>query len=645
MTKKIFTLLLMAYCISLAGQNEIKDIAEKEKQKYASKALNNQAFFPDNYDALYMQAYWEVDPSVKFISGNVLTYFKWKAPSTNFQLSLNHNMIVDSVLYHGAKLTTFTLVNKVLTLPISNVPNPFPYTTDSVRVFYHGIPATTGYGSFSASTHGPNGTPVIWTLSEPYGASDWWPCKQDLLDKYDSVDIIVKTPKPNRVGSNGILINETSTTTHTTFHWKHRYPITAYLVAIGVSNYARFYSTIPVRIGSIPMDNYIYPEDSLTALNAIPNLIKSMQFYDTVIAPYPFAKEKYGHCQFGFGGGEEHQTMTFVTSFGFNLMAHELMHQWFGDKITCGSMKDIWLNEGFATYFSNVVYQYLPGQFPSAWNSYKSSTIASITSAVGGSVYNPDTVNVNRIFDYRLTYLKGSMVLHMLRWTMGDSAFFKGIRTYVRDTNLAYKYALTPQFITHMEAQYGQPLQSFFNDWIYGEGYPSYHFTWSNVGSNVSMLVNQTQSHPSVSFFEMYLPIKFSNGTQDTIVRLNHDFNNKTFNFNLNFTPTTMSFDPDKWIVSKNNTIVLSEETIQANTAEVKIYPNPTNDILNIEFGKYRPQILTIIDIKGKSIFKKDDFRKRDKQISIDTKSFAKGIYILSISTENGEISRKIEVR
>ncbi len=643
--KKNILLLLISFNMNLFSQSEIENISNNEKMKYANKSLSPQTFFPDNYDVLYMKAYWEVNPAVKFISGNVLTYFKWKAASTNFQLSLNNNMIVDSIIYQNIKLTGYTLANKVLTIPISNIPNPLPFTTDSVRVFYHGIPATTGYGSFSKGNHGPSNAPVIWTLSEPYGSSDWWPCKHDLNDKYDSVDIIVKTPKPNRVGSNGILVNETSTATHTTFHWKHRYPITAYLVAIGVSNYSRFYSTIPVKNGTIPMDNYIYPEDSLTAVNAIPNLIKSMQFYDTVIAPYPFAKEKYGHCQFGFGGGEEHQTMTFLNSFGFNLMAHELMHQWFGNKITCASMKDIWLNEGFATYFSNVVYQYLPTQFPSDWNNYKSSTITSITSQSGGSVYNPDTINVNRIFDYRLTYLKGSMVLHMLRWTMGDSAFFKGIRTYVLDSNLSYKYALTAQLRTHLEAQYGQSLQGFFNDWVYGEGYPSYKITWNNLGTNVNVILNQTQSHPSVSFYEMHVPIKFSNGIQDTIVRLYHDFNGKAFNFNLNFVPTTLTFDPEKWIVSKNNTITLSEENIEANFSKIKIFPNPTNDLLNIEFGKHEPELIYITDITGKTIFNKSQFAKREKQIQVDTKNFAKGFYILHVNTEDGELSRKIEVK
>ncbi len=643
--KKTILFCLMSFGFLLMAQNEIENISEQEKQNYASKINSAPAFFPDNYDALYMKAYWEVDPAVKFISGHVLTGFKWKTQAPNFQLSLNHNMIVDSIIYHNNKILGYTLANKILTIPISNILGIPPYSYDSVKVYYHGVPATTGFGSFSKSTHGPSNAPVIWTLSEPYGASDWWPCKHDLLDKYDSIDIIVKTPKPNRVGSNGILINETSTATHNTFHWKHRYPITAYLIAIGVTNYARFYSSIPVKNDTIPMDNYIYPEDSLIARNAIPNLIKSMQFFDTVIAPYPFAKEKYGHCQFGFGGGEEHQTMTFITSFGFNLMAHELTHQWFGNKITCGSMKDIWLNEGFATYFSNVVYQYLPLQFPTSWNSFKTNTINNVTSQAGGSVYNPDTINVNRIFDSRLTYNKGAMVLHMLRWTMGDSAFFKGIRTYVRDTNLIYKYALTAQLRTHLETQYGQSLQGFFNDWVYGEGYPSYQINWSANANNVNMQINQTQSHPSVGFFEMYLPIKFSNGVQDTTVRLNHDVNGKIFNFNLNFTPTTAVFDPLKWIVSKNNLIVLNTDDLRSEANKIKLFPNPTHDILNIDLGKTNALSISILDLSGKTVYIKNQFSKRDKLIQIETKNFAKGFYIVSINSETGEFARKIEVR
>jgi Secretion system C-terminal sorting domain len=116
-------------------------------------------------------------------------------------------------------------------------------------------------------------------------------------------------------------------------------------------------------------------------------------------------------------------------------------------------------------------------------------------------------------------------------------------------------------------------------------------------------------------------------------------------NFNLNFIPTTVTFDPEKWIVSKNNTITLSEDNIEANFSKIKVFPNPTNDVLNIEFGKHEPELIYITDITGKIIFSKSQLGKREKQIQVDTKNFAKGFYILHVNTEDGELSRKIEVK
>jgi len=181
-----------------------------------------------------------------------------------------------------------------------------------------------------------------------------------------------------------------------------------------------------------------------------------MNLYTTLFEEYPFANEKYGHAQFGWGGGMEHTTVSFMGSFGRNLIAHELAHQWFGNKITCGSWKDIWLNEGFATYLSGLTIENLDGN--SAFITWKQQRINSITSQPNGAVYltDSDTTSVNRIFNGRLSYDKGSMVLHMLRKKLGDADFFQGLKNYLADANHAYGYAKTEDFIAIMETTSGQ---------------------------------------------------------------------------------------------------------------------------------------------------------------------------------------------
>lgn len=203
---------------------------------------------------------------------------------------------------------------------------------------------------------------VLWTLSEPYGARDWWPTKQTLNDKIDSCDIFVTTPSGYKVGSNGILLNVVQDGNNVIHHWKHIHAEPAYLIAIAVADYSEYIDWVPLDSGdSLMVLEYVYPCNLLSAQLQTTDIIPTMQFFIELFGDFPF--EKYGHAQFGWGGGMEHSSMTFVGGFNHGLLAHELAHQWFGDKITCGSWQDIWLNEGFATYLEGLTYDF--GRSPS----------------------------------------------------------------------------------------------------------------------------------------------------------------------------------------------------------------------------------------------------------------------------------------
>ena len=196
---------------------------------------------------------------------------------------------------------------------------------------------------------------------------------------------------------------------------------------------------------------------------------QSIKYYSNIFGPYPFIKEKYGQVQFGWGGGMEHQTSTFIVTPNETLMAHELAHQWFGDKITCASWQDVWLNEGFATYLTSMDAEVL---FPQLTLLLRKQEIEKITSVPGGSVFVDDTSNVNRIFDSRLTYIKGSHLLYMLRWILGDSLFFRGMRSYLNDPSISYGFATTKDLQKNLEKVSGGNLDYFFKEWFYGQGYP-----------------------------------------------------------------------------------------------------------------------------------------------------------------------------
>ncbi|MEI7660851.1 MAG: M1 family aminopeptidase [Bacteroidota bacterium] len=554
--------------------HDLTKIAGEERDAVTGRLAPVSASNTSGYDVKWYRCFWNIDPAVKAVSGNVTTLFKPVVPGfDSIAFDLDQELTVDSVRYRLGTLSWHHTSGLVIIKFSNTLPQG---VADSVTVYYHGIPPDNGFGSFVQSTHG--GAPVIWTLSEPYGASDWWPCKNSLTDKADSVDIYIRTSPEYRSASNGILVSSISDGAAVIYHWKHRYPIATYLVCLAVTNYTRYTHLVPFGNDTLKVVNYVYPEDSATAFAQTAEVVPMIQVYDSLFGIYPFQNEKYGHAQFGWGGGMEHQTMTFVVSFGFELIAHELAHQWFGDKVTCASWSDIWLNEGFATYLSGLCYEHL---LPDWWSRFREVRIKSIVSQPGGSVFCTDTTTVNRIFDSRLSYAKGAMILHQLRWIMGDSAFFAALRNYLSDTGLSYGFAHTADLKAHLESACGQDLTWYFNDWFTGEGYPSYHIGWSQAGSLVTLTVNQAQSHPSVSFFPMPIPLQFKNGSRDTIVRVLNTFQDQAFTVTVPFTVDSVYFDPEFQLISGNNTIIgtVAEHAWQHG---LQIFPNPAGDILTV---------------------------------------------------------------
>jgi len=495
------------------------------------------------------------------------------------------------------------------------------------------MPPNDGFGSFVTSQH--SGTPILWTLSEPYGSRDWWPCRNGLDDKADSIDIIITNPSQYTAASNGLRQSETINGPNKITHWKHRYPIATYLICMAVTNYAEFKDSVQLGDISLPMQTFCYPE-SLSLFQAnTPTVLGTLKYYSDVFGNYPFIKEKYGHVQFGWGGGQEHQTSTFIVTPNENLMAHELAHQWFGDKITCGSWRDIWLNEGFATHLAIMDFEV---RFPQALLDTRKSEIENITSLPGGSVWVDDTSNVNRIFDGRLTYTKGSHLLYMLRWKLGDSVFIKGMRRYFNDSTIAFGFAKTDDFIRNMEAASGVDLKEFFDDWFYGQGYPSYNVQWTQIGNDyVKINMSQTTSHPSVTFFPLPVALEFKNATQHKTIVVNNTFNKQVFFSNIGFIADTVIIDPEYWLITNNN---ISEKINDDITGKniVQVFPNPFLNNFNLYLHNFAAQkaYVQIYDAKGSLVFNENILLNGSLYTPINTQSFSKGIYIIKLQTDDG---------
>lgn len=551
------TLLMLFVSLSIKAQDpyqpEINKIAHSEGQYKAHKYQFGleKNIHTDNYDLNTVEFHWTVDPAIRYIAG-VITY-QFTPLDNNFTsiyFDFLDNMTVNSVTQNGNPLTFSFPNSQELKIDFPAVQAQGVMT--SIVIDYEGIPANVGFGSYATTTVCSGTVNAMWTLSEPYGAMTWWPSKMDLNDKIDEINIFVTTPNAYRVASNGLLVSENTIGANTTFHWRHQYPIPAYLIAIAVAEYDVYTDVVNlIRGGTIDVLNYVYPCNYATAQTQTPFTADAMNLYIDLFGSYSFANEKYGHANFGWGGGMEHSTMSFMGGFSQGLIAHELAHQWFGDQITCGSWEDIWLNEGFATYLDGLTFEH--GLRSSSWQSWKQGRINYVTGSTSGSVWVDDTTSVSRIFNGRYSYAKGAMLLHMLRWKLGDTNFFAGINNYLQDPQLAYGYAHTSDLKAHLEAASGINLTEFFNDWFYGQGWPTYDVKWGNNGNQVNIQINQTSSHASVSFFEMPVPIQFSDGTNQQTVILDHTFDGQIFSAVLPFTPTSASFDPELWLLSKNS--------------------------------------------------------------------------------------------
>lgn len=577
------------------------------------------------YDVKYYELKLEVDPSVYGISGTITTLFEMKQPSNVVTFDLLNNMIVDSVKYNN-QLLSFTHQNHIVSITLPQVINAGQMA--SLAVSYHGQPQGNGFGAFEQTTHA--GSPVIWTLSEPFGAYTWWPCKQTLVDKADSVDIIVTTTLGNRVAANGLLISTEVGSTAITYHWKHRHPIATYLIAIAVTNYEELLLEVPVA-GAAPIliQDYYYPEKGSQWIANLQNVVNAMTAFNELFITYPFADEKYGHAQFGWGGGMEHQTMSFMYNNSEMLVVHELAHQWFGDYITCGGWAEIWLNEGFATYCEGLYLEHVHGK--NDFKSWRENEINDVTAAPGGSIYCTDTLNVNSIFNNRLSYAKGAMVLHMLRRQIGDIMFFQGIRNYLNDPLLANGFAQTPDLKNHFEQAADTTLTEFFDNWIYEQGYPNYKLLYQNYDQKVWVKVEQTQSHNSVFYYKMKIPIQFKNATRDTIVWFHNTYNNQLFSVDVGFLPTTVVFDPDKEMITKKNTVAIGDivGVNEITQSQCVVYPNPSiNGIVNIE-SEVKISDIKVYTMSGALILSLKVARKTS-QLFLD-----KGIYLMEIEIQD----------
>jgi aminopeptidase N len=546
-------------------------------------------------------------------------------------LDMGSNLQVDSVFIDQWQVK-YTHRADSLIIGISDLKND---SNILLKIHYHGngdAPKRFGVNTAFLSQWDQN---VTWTLSEPFYSKYWFPIKQDLTDKIDSATIILTTTKGLKAVSNGILVNEeTLPGNKVRFTWKTRYPMAYYLVSFAVSNYAAYHKDLVIDGKNLKFENYLYRHPSYLEQNSehIDSTVYLLQVFSGLFGTYPFIEEKYGHATAPMGGGMEHQTLTTIANFDFELVAHELAHQWWGNLVTCETWKDIWINEGFATYSEYLAYEFM--DMPDQATEWLQKTRTRVLSENNGSVYISDYPDsVERIFDQRLSYDKGALVIHMLRNRMdNDTIFFSLLRSFLGKH--AFSTANTEGLKVLLEDLTLKDWDIFFNSWIYGEGFPVVNLAWEQV-SESELVIHASLDRPYP--IEMNLMMDYFTG------------HNTSFVYKINGWKQTDTLQISGMV--KNLAVQSNESELYVIESLVRI-PNrffgnevlvrydPDNEYWTLYKHIDHNVKVQIINMQGQLVYESDF---SNDMITISAQSLPPGIYIFDFRIMGGyRYSKKI---
>jgi aminopeptidase N len=385
-----------------------------------------------------------------------------------------------------------------------------------------------------------------------------------------------------------------------------------------------------------------------------------IQFFadSNMFGPYPFEKYGMNVVLYPFRwGGMENQTMTMIHRWWLNGnddgIAHELAHQWYGDKVTCFGWENVWLNEGFATYSDALYTKHQSGQdaFLSMMNS-RAQDYFSEDQSMRFPIYNPPA---SQLFAWGHIYCKGSWVQHMLRYIEGDTTntmgiFFQAMRVY--SDSFAYKNASTEDYKRIHEQVTGLDLDWFFSEWIYQAGYPQYRYNWrvENLPSQYRVIttISQANGNNAPAVFHMPLQIKFIGSGVDTLVTLPITTSPEIDTFNIAFSPTQVALDPNSWLLKKVTYLSIEELAAENNQKALwQIYPNPSRGQIKISYNLLLNQnaTISIFNCSGQMVRRFTTTQQNHliwNCTNEQGKRVSSGIYFIKLATPNKTYSQKV---
>ena len=422
-----------------------------------------------------------------------------------------------------------------------------------------------------------------------------------------------------------------------TYHWQTHYPIDYYLISIAVSRYSEYKSWLHFTGSSDSMliQNFFLDTATFNPLYKanFDSIGLFIDYFSSLYGRYPFWQEKFGVCYTNLPGGMEHQTMITLGTPSTEVIAHELMHQWFGDYVTYATWGDMWLSEGFATFAEQLFYDHFWS--PAAGKAHRKLLLNSLLGVPCGEVYVTDTSGASTLFYQPTVYYKGQGVATMLRYLAPtDSAFFLTMRTYLQ--RYSFGNASTANLNAIVDSIYGYSLDSFFHQWIYGKGYPIYSIKWDQVGSNVIVKLIQTTSCPaSTKLFYTPVELQLHSATADTFVQAYNTLDTQVFVFNWAASMDSLILNPDALTICKKLGVIKQDTTLRYSVGmvtvkpgKVLVFPNPSKN--NWQVSQLPDDTgLILSDVNGRIIWKG---RSNKGNTIIPGEGLPAGNYYLKIS-------------
>ncbi len=521
--------------------NQLKNFNEKELAEYNPKTQRA-------IDVLHYQIKLDLHPEEKKIFGDVTIKMKVNDKQlSKIDINFYDNLAIRDLRLNDTQVK-YDRSEKLLSMHNNNN----TIDTAVIKIIYEGTPQSLGFGSFNFEK--VDNRYQVYTLSEPVFASTWFPCV-DLPDDKALTDVYITNDSSDVSLSNGKLMETKTSGARRTYHWKTFYPISTYLIAL----YSGNYKTVSQKYLSISGDSlklfyYALPENIDNAQRDFSDHPKYLKTFEELFGAYPFVKEKYSVAEFWWqSGAMENQTITGIGSnfisgrkFFSDMLIHELAHHWWGDAVGPKTWKDIWLNEGFATY-SEALYW----EKQSDIRALQSTLRSKFSMFPNGTLYNPG----NALFS-SLIYDKGAWMLHMLRREVGDEIFFKILRGYFKE----YKYgnASTNDFKNFCEMTSKKNLDKFFDQWVYkGEGIIELDCIWSvqKEGEEFISTIKIKQLQKGYDIYKFPLDIKLisekesESETSTTFV----SGREVILKIKSKYKPAELMLDPDGWLLAKIN--------------------------------------------------------------------------------------------